>query len=339
MEKSLCIYYFSGTGNARNVAQIIEREVWRHNVAVQINDISKTDRLHIKSPQSNELLVLVSPVHGFNYPPIMLHYLLRFPKGNNEVMLMNTRAGMRIGNWVTPGISGISLYLSALILLCKGYKIQSLYPVDFPSNWISLHPALNKKTIDFIYHQVTPKIEKAARGFLNGKREFTCVRECIIDLLVVPIAILYYFIGRFVIAKTFYASQDCTKCGLCERNCAIHAIKTVNGKPFWTFQCESCMNCMNNCPQKAIETAHGFIIVIAIAFSILVSSVFDRYLPVITDSKWLKFLLENMLFIAYIAVFYRLLHFMLRFRWFERMVVFTSLTKLSFWGRYKAPKQ
>lgn len=74
---------------------------------------------------------LVSPVHGFNYPPIMLHYLLRFPKGNNEVMLMNTRAGMRIGNWVTPGISGISLYLSALILRWKGYKIRSLYPVDF----------------------------------------------------------------------------------------------------------------------------------------------------------------------------------------------------------------
>lgn len=334
----LQVYYFSGTGNSRNVAFVLRQEALSAGIEVELIDISKTDRLHIQYPADDALIVFTSPVHGFNYPPIMLHYIFRFPRGNNKVMLMNTRAGMLIGKWVTPGISGISLYLSALVLKLKGYHIRALYPVDLPSNWISLHPALNKRTVDFIYTKTLPKLRVLTQSFFAGKRSFRSVCECPIDVIVAPIAVLYYIIGRFIIAKTFYVSKDCIRCGACHKNCPVHAIKTVAGRPFWTFRCESCMKCMNSCPKRAIETAHGFIIAYTIAFSLLLSSVFYRYvdLSLITQNGVLKFIFECSLFVLMIAVFYRLFHYMLRFRWFERITVYTSLSKLKIWGRYEA---
>lgn len=334
----LQVYYFSGTGNSKNVAFVLRQEALSVGIEVELIDISKTDRLHIQHPADDALIVFTSPVHGFNYPPIMLHYIFRFPRGNNKVMLMNTRAGMLIGKWVTPGISGISLYLSALVLKLKGYHIRALYPVDLPSNWISLHPALNKRTVDFIYTKTLPKLRVLAQSFFAGKRSFWSVRECLIDVIVAPIAVLYYIIGRFIIAKTFYVSKDCIRCGACYKNCPVNAIKTVAGRPFWTFKCESCMKCMNSCPKRAIETAHGFIVVYTIAFSLLLSSVIYRYvdLSLITQNGVLKFIFECSLFAIMIAVFYRLFHYMLRFRWFERIAVYTSLSKLKIWGRYEA---
>jgi hypothetical protein len=67
------------------------------NIESRLVNIARIDRLNIEKPDSGSLIVFVSPVHGFNYPPIMLHFIMRFPKGQNKVILMNTRAGMLIG--------------------------------------------------------------------------------------------------------------------------------------------------------------------------------------------------------------------------------------------------
>ena len=72
----------------------------------------------------------------------MLNFLIHFPKGRNKVLLINTRAGMLIGKWITPGLTGIAFYFSALVLKLKGYSIKAMFPVDLPSNWISVHPGL-----------------------------------------------------------------------------------------------------------------------------------------------------------------------------------------------------
>jgi hypothetical protein len=55
-------------------------------------------------------------------PAIMLKFIRRFPKWKNKVVLMNTRAGMLIGKFITPGLTGIAFYLSALILFLKGFQ-------------------------------------------------------------------------------------------------------------------------------------------------------------------------------------------------------------------------
>ena len=115
--QKVIIYYFSGTGNSKNVAIWLSQVAEENNIECQIINISQIDRLSIAPPEADSLVVFISPIHGFNYPPIMLNFIMRFPKGKNKVVLMNTRAGMLIGKFITPGLTGIAFYLSALILI------------------------------------------------------------------------------------------------------------------------------------------------------------------------------------------------------------------------------
>jgi hypothetical protein len=46
----------------------------------------------------------------------MLYFIFRFPRSNgNRVILMNTRAGLKLSKWFVPGLSGIALWLSAVL--------------------------------------------------------------------------------------------------------------------------------------------------------------------------------------------------------------------------------
>jgi len=338
----LIIYYFSGTGNSKNVALWMADIANEKDMEVGLINIGKTARRGIEPPDPDALVAFVSPIHGFNYPPVMLNFLTHFPKGRNNVLLLNTRAGMLIGKWITPGLTGIAFYFAAMILKLKGYSIRSMFPVDLPSNWISVHPGLNERTVKYLHERNQEKVYRFARKVLAGGSDFRGVREIIQDTLIAPISLGYYFIGRFFFAKTYYASADCDNCDLCIKTCPVKAIKKVDNRPFWTFNCESCMHCMSNCPKKAIETAHGSVLVIAMLSSLFISGLFYSYFRqwfFNIEHTFLGFILESALFLGILAVWYRILHYAMRFKFIERMVVYTSLTKYKFWGRrYKALK-
>jgi ferredoxin len=335
------VYYFSGTGNSKNVAIWLSQVAEGTNIESQVINISQIDRRSIVSPEPDALVVFISPVHGFNYPPIMLHFILRFPKGKNKVVLMNTRAGMLIGKYITPGITGIAFYLSTLILFFKGFSIKAILPVDMPSNWISLHPGLNERTVKYLHEKNEERVTVFAQRILSGKSYFKAMFE-VYDILLAPIALGYYLVGRFFFAKTFFASADCDNCGLCIKACPVKGVKMVDNRPFWTFNCESCMKCMSNCPKKAIETGHGYIAIFVHVFLSVILVLFYRYFEVWffpIENAFLKTVIESILFVAFISIWYRLVHRFLRFRVLEQLTVYTSLTKYKWWGRrYKALK-
>lgn len=338
----LLIYYFSGTGNSANVAHWVAHVANEKGVSTETVNIAHIDRLNIQVHDESTLIAFSSPVHGFNYPPVMLAFIRRFPKGKNSVLLLNTRAGMLIGKWVTPGLSGIAFYFSALILALKGYKIKAMFPVDMPSNWISVHPGLNKRTVEYLHERNKERVFKFAKRVLDGKSDFRSMREIIQDVLISPISLGYYFAGRFFIAKTYYAGTACNNCNLCIKQCPVQAIKTVDNRPFWTFHCESCMHCMSYCPQRAIETAHGPIVAFMLLFSLIIWSTielnFGKSLQL--ENPIINFILQSALMLGLLAIWYRILHFLLRYKWFNRLITFTSLTFYKFWGRrYRALKQ
>ncbi len=340
--QNITIYYFSGTGNSKNVAKWFSEVASKQEIPCELVNISEVDRLHITPPSANSLVVFASPVHGFNYPPVMLHFIARFPKGKNKVLLLNTRAGMLIGKWVTPGLTGFALLLSSFILKIKGYSIVGMVPFDLPSNWISVHPGLNDRTVKYLHHRVKERVVTSAERVLSGKNYFKALREIIQDIIISPISILYYLIGRFVIAKTYYASSDCNNCDICIKGCPVKAISKVDNRPFWSYSCESCMKCMSHCPKKAIETAHGSIVAFSLINYLVLVVLFYKYVTVWIapiDNEWLKFVIESLLYLGLFGIWYRIIHYLMRLKWFERIIVYTSLTKYKWWGRrYKALK-
>jgi Pyruvate/2-oxoacid:ferredoxin oxidoreductase delta subunit len=338
--KHLEIFYFSGTGNSKNVASWMASASALYNLKYSIHNIAETDINSLQIPDGTVIL-FVSPVHGFNYPPVMLKFISRFPKGKNKVILMDTRAGMLIGNFNLPGLSGATFLLSSLILKLKGYSISGIKSIDLPSNWMSLHPGLNAHTVKVLHEKNKKRVFDFAETIFSGKKSYIPWYEFLIDLIISPIAIGYYFAGRFMFAKSFYTSRDCNDCDLCIRNCPVKAIIKIDNRPFWTFRCESCMRCMSNCPKKSIETAHGFIIPFLL-FSWTLTGLFfvyfNRFFFVIPDN-FIRSVIETALFLLLLGIVHRILHYLMRFSFVERLMVYTSLTKYKFWGRrYKALK-
>ena len=339
------IYYFSGTGNAKNTAFWIGEEAQRQGVDAEIVNIVKIQNKPIAQPEEDTLVGFISPTHGFHFPEIMRKFISRFPKVKNcGVFVANTRAGLRLGKIFIPGLSGVLHYWASIKLRLKGFKIIGLQPVDLPSNWLSLHPAVRKKGVELIYQHTEPKVRGFAIKIIGGKKSFRALYDIIQDMIISPISVLYILFGKYLFAKSFIASSDCDMCGLCEKACPVQAIKQVGNRMFWTTKCESCMKCMSSCHKKAIETAHGFIIAGSIVLMSFAAYLINLALTLepLSDLQFLQdknimFLLTTILFFPLLFLAYRIMHWLLRFKLFERIFVLSSFTKYKFWGRYKAP--
>ena len=332
----IVIFFFSGTGNARQIALWLSEMAREKGLDSNITDIAKTDCPWLGTIDPEALIIFISPIHGFNYPKITLSYIRNFKKGKNRVVLMNTRGGMKIGSFVTPGLTGIAFFLSSWWLARKGYKIVGTIPFDMPSNWISLHPALNDNTVKYLHKKNYERVQFHAGRILAGKTDFHSLRDIIQDILIFPISIGYFFIGRFILAKSFYANTTCDNCGICIQGCPVKAIETIQNKPFWTLKCESCMKCMNNCTKKSIETAHALILTVSILNSIFFTFLTDRLLSPLLQSGILMSVIESAVFLLVTIVAYRIQHTLLRNKRIGRFISFISVTHYKFWGRYKS---
>ena len=344
MIKRVVLYYFTGTGNALAATNWIAQVAKENNIQSEIHKITPSLSVENTDDGENTLVGFCYPTHGFNAPPVVLRFLLRFPKGKNRVFLLNTRAGMKLSKLFMPGLSGLAQLFPALLLWLKGYKMVGLQPMDLPSNWISIHPGLRQKVVDSIFVRCERITKKFAEKILSGGKRFKGLLSLPVDLLISPISLAYYFLGRFALAKTFVAGSNCNGCSLCEKECPVHAIEMKNSRPFWTARCESCMHCMNCCPRRAIQTPHLFVVVLWwLVFLFIPMVILKNVLKFHPENETLYNLVFDVVTIitAFPIIFfsYRILHFLMKYRFFNWLVTFTSLTKLKFWRRYFAPKK
>lgn len=333
--QDVTIFYFSGTGNSERVALWFSGFAAQKGISCQIINIEKANDIS-EVITHDSLIGIISPVHGFNYPKIILDFIRKLPKGKNRIVLMNTRGSAKIGKWITPGLTGIAFMLSSLILRRKGYRIVGQIPFDMPSNWISIHPAIREKTANFIFDKSYNRAKKHFEKLYSERKNFASRKDIIQDILISPVSFAYYMIGRFFLAKSYYASYKCTNCNLCIKQCPVKAIKKVNDRLFWTFKCESCMKCMINCPVDAIETPHGLWVISIYITSIVCTYTFYNFLPEFIQLGIVKFILFNIILIGCLWIFYRILQLELKNRIIAKIISLTSFTHYKFWGRYKS---
>lgn len=256
---------------------------------------------------------------------------------------MNTRAGLKMGRLFVNGMSGVALMLPAFILILKGYRMVGFRPVDLPSNWIFLHPGVREKVVNSIYAHWEKHVRSFTRKIIGGKKVWRGLYSMPVDLTLAPVALAYYFAGRFFLAKTFVAGTGCDNCGLCIKECPTGSIKMINGRPYWKLTCESCMRCINRCPRRAIQTTHGS----AVLFWILTSVVIGVTIPFIISlfginesaGWWIlgSSIIQIVLLIAVVWGCYLLIHILQRYKLFRLFVEYTSLSRLGFWRRYISP--
>jgi Pyruvate/2-oxoacid:ferredoxin oxidoreductase delta subunit len=346
---NIVIYYFSGTGNARHAAEWIKNTATKKGLEGRLVNIDRFKSIDTTGIDEKTLIGFCFPTHGFNSAPIMFHFICKFPGNKHaDVFILNTRAGLKLSKMFLPGVSGLAQIFPAIMLMIKGYRIVGMQPLDLPSNWLLLHPGLREKVVNSIYSRCRRITKQFAAEIVDGQKKYKALLSLPIDVALIPIAVAYYFLGRFFLAKTLIATDACSNCDLCIQKCPVGAIHAVNDRPFWTYKCESCMRCVNLCPHLAIETAHGFsglvivlfyFVIIPLIYSLLARLGFPLIEQQLNQAGMVWSVISGVLFLGVLFLSYKLIHSLMKYNVINRVIAYSSLSKYKFWRRYKAPKQ
>ena len=222
------IYYFSGTGNSKYVAQRLAEALNETLCDMATTDIRNTDSM---------TLGFVMPVYYWGIPNIVLDFLKDFRISDKPyIYLIFTCGG-------STGAAG-KMFEKAL-----GRKTDAQFSVIMPDTWTPMFDVSDKTKMEQILDAAEPKIdeiigkvEKQAKGDFNRHKGFT------------PLTPLVYPSYKKQSTRKFTVSGDCISCGLCEKLCPSGIIKLENGKPVWTSdKCAFCLGCLHRCPKFAIQ--------------------------------------------------------------------------------------
>lgn len=340
------LYFYTGTGNSYRVTEWMAGAARDAGVpVVNVCPIATAAPPAQIGRGERALLGLVMPTHGFTAPCAMLRFALRVPRRRHtHAMVVATRAGSRIGPVYTPGLEGTAIYLIALILVLKGYRIRGAAGVDMPTNWISLHPGLAPNTVSGIVARAEIKVARLMDIILSGDRRLVGWGNLVFGILISPLSAGYMLVGRFCLGKLFFASDRCNGCGLCAEYCPNQAIRMRGSKsrrrPYWTFHCESCMRCMGFCPTQAVEASHLLAVGLyylsaAIPATALVAWVVARAPLLGLFSHRPRVVLDSIYVLVALGLGYPILHFLQGLPRVNRFLTLATLTH--YYRRYHEP--
>lgn len=230
------IFYFSGTGNSRYVAEQIGAATG--DKIVSINQRIKNGDT---SPlTSNSPLVFVGPVYAGRYPRVMDKYI-------QEINFIGEKKAYFIGTCAATPWATVR-YVEKLCTQ-KGFTSLGFNSIVMPQGYIAGGGTQPKEVNERILAEAQPKIEQIAATISAGQSlPLESPGKSIMSTLINPM--MY---ATMISAKAFTVTSKCTGCGKCVARCPLNNVTLKDGKPVWGKECTHCMACIAGCPQEAIE--------------------------------------------------------------------------------------
>ena len=233
------IYYFSGTGNSKWVAEELAR---RTGDEVQsIAALQKDGSVSVYANCGSRIGV-VFPIYAWGAPLIVE----RFCKSLTMMEGVYAYAVCTCGD--EAGL--------ALKRLKKMFDFRAAWSVAMPNNYVIGFdldtPEQEAKKVE----AASGKLENIAKSILAGDSVYEVNEGSGARMKTGFIRPMFNTFARST--RSFSVDDNCNSCGLCERICPIDAIELQNGKPVWVKKhCTQCLGCINRCPQRAIQHGTG----------------------------------------------------------------------------------
>ena len=235
------IYYFSGTGNSREVAKRLAQAT--HDEAANIITVRNIDSLN------NDTLGFVFPIYAWGLPRVMAEFIRKFPVTSPSYVYMVCTCGDDIGR---------TDHELRNILSAKGMKLDAAWSVIMPNTYIAL-PGFDvdpqKVTLKKL-KAALPRVDEIGKLIAERRRE-------IVDVHPGALASFKSYVLRPLFNHLltgdhkFKVLPSCTHCGRCEQICPTQNIHYDNeGFPTWNGNCADCLACYHSCPQHAIQFGH-----------------------------------------------------------------------------------
>lgn len=229
---AIMIYYFSGTGNSKWVADQLASKT--DDMAVNI----------IKCPtvpsKDKQTVGLVFPIHAWGVPEPVLTFVKRLV-GEPMFTFAVCTCGDEAGN--------------AMEKLSDLFPLDSAYSVAMPNSYIMLADVDSDEIITSKIIKAKEKLDTIADQIIAKQSVYDVHKGSLSWIKSSLVNFGFNKVSRRT--KPFYVTDKCTSCGFCAEICPANTIKMVDGKPHWGKPCYQCTACINRCPAKAIEYGKG----------------------------------------------------------------------------------
>lgn len=232
------VFYFSGTGNSKYVAQRISEKIGDELVSIN-EKIKQSDFSKIASCEN---LVFVAPTYAWQIPHIVSDWISKTSFSKNCKAWFVMTCGGEIGN---------AAKYNKKLCDSKEFSYMGTVGIVMPENYIAMFSAPEKEEAKQIISNAEPKIEEAAE-LISQSKAFSLPRNNLYDKIMSS-AVNAAFYPFCVKAKAFTVKESCIGCGKCVDLCPLGNITLENSKPTWKNNCTHCMACICYCPVSAIE--------------------------------------------------------------------------------------
>ncbi|MCK9309384.1 MAG: EFR1 family ferrodoxin [Candidatus Cloacimonetes bacterium] len=233
------IYYFSGTGNTRFIAQEIQLGLSDGGSVCELIPIETiTKRERTLEPEKYDLVGIGFPVHAFDAPRIVYDFLEMLPIAHIRCFLFKT-AGDKF-------LNGGSTRRVRMLLAHHNWKLEHESFFVMPSNIAS--------------KAKTDKIESLVEAAKIHAAETVCeilseTKRILPDSSAQRMFSLMHHVenrGCKQGSRYWRTNDKCVLCGSCVAECPTKNISIAKGKIVFGDSCILCLRCWWNCPTRAI---------------------------------------------------------------------------------------
>lgn len=236
------IFYFSGTGNSRYAAKEIA-DVQGDKIVSIAHEMDKKPSERVYTPDEKELIGFVYPIYAWGAPKIVLDFIksMRLTDDKRYIFSLST----------CGGTEGYATQVLQKALLKKGMVLSSAFSISMPSNYVIGEDVEPESVQQKKLSMAKQRLEQI-NGVLTSRKQgvFELLQGSKPGLKTRLINPLFNKFARNT--KSFFATDDCVHCGLCEKICPVHTI-ILQAEPVWGKACTQCLGCINCCPVQAIQ--------------------------------------------------------------------------------------
>ncbi|MCM1520419.1 MAG: EFR1 family ferrodoxin [Lachnoclostridium sp.] len=228
------IYWFSGTGNSRRVAQ---------HLAQLLGDGMAFMTPGLKS--DHERVIWVFPIYSWGVPPYVAEVIrtASLAEGSRHYMVATCGddAGLAPQMWrkllephhVVP-MAAYTVIMPNTYVVLPGFDVD---PPELRDSKLEQEPERTRHIARLISESSTTD------DFTTGSMPWIKTR------LIYP-----WFIAHMMSPRDFKVSDACISCGRCSRDCPVSNISMdEKGRPVWGDRCAGCLACYHVCPAHAIS--------------------------------------------------------------------------------------